>query len=363
LAACALLIAGLPGAACAALKLEVTHQPAPVIAGDAIDVTATVVNLGPGPADDVRIGVQNQGSGKLTAPAPGCTVFFDFFGQCELPDLAEGQSGSARFRLTGVPVGPASLYLTGQATQGSAPAVAWQAEVEPVTQLSLEVRADPATLTAGNATSLTGTVKNIGAGIAYGATLRFSLPFGLVPGTLPAGCAAGGLNVTCALGPLASQATAARTIPILPPEVGTYSVNALASWARDPTVSADTTIGVEAPSDPTAGQPPADAPGAPAVPAPRTVSIERVSVGLPGKGRCVRDRVLDVLLRGVPRSASVRIGSRRARTLAGVAARRPFTLRVPRGVRRFTVRISATYTDGSVFRATRTYRVCARKRR
>jgi hypothetical protein len=239
----------------------------------------------------------------------------------------------------------------------------WDGAVSAKATLTLDLAAQPASITAGNATALTATVKNTGAGPAFGAALRLTLPFGLSAATLPGGCTQAGLALTCALGDLPSQETATRTIPIRPPEIGTYTVIAGASWARPPTVSADTTIGVDAPADPNAGQPSPDPPASPAAPVRRTVSVERVSVGLPGKGRCVRDRVLDVLLRGEPKSATVRVGGAKIRRLTGAKARRPFTLRVPRGARRLTVRISATYADSSVFSATRTWRICARKRR
>lgn len=357
-----LAAAALPGTAWGALELTVSPPPSVAVTGDNASITASVKNTGN--ATETEVSIQFLGQDTYDAKAKQTTTTcFDFILlSCPVGDLAPGQSASVT--VTYGPLKPESANVQVSAT-GVFPPFLWTTPVSPPAKLSLDLAAQPASLTAGNATAVAATVKNSGAGPAFGATLSVSLPFGLTPASLPAGCSAVGLSLTCALGDLPSQATSTTTIPITPPEAGTYTVGASTKWARQSSITGDLTIGVLAPSDPDTGSSglPID-PNVLTPATPETVTLERITRGLPGRNRCVRDRVLDVLLRspgGVdPKTAVVRIGRKVVKRLKGSRATAPFTIRVPRSGR-FVVRVSVTLTDGRILMASRTYRVCRRR--
>ena len=97
-------------------------------------------------------------------------------------------------------------------------------------------------------------------------------------------------------GDLPSQATSTTTIPIKPPEAGTYTVGASTKWARQSSITGDLTIGVLAPTDETGGSGLPIDPNSLTPAAPETVTLERITRGLPGRNRCVRDLVIRITI-------------------------------------------------------------------
>lgn len=357
-----LAFAALPGTAFGALELTVTPAPVHSVTGDKPTITATVKNTGALPEDDVTVVFAPQDNGPTVAATGNTSGCFDFgYLGCTMGTLQPGQSASASVTYGPVKVPSATLTVN----VSGAPLFNWVTPVTPPGKLSLSLAAQSPSFTVGNSTTITATVGNTGSGPAYDAELRLSFPFGFSPEALPSGCSSIGLTLTCALGDLPSQENAARIFPIKPPQIGTYTVLGTASWARPPTAPADLGISVLSPVDPdTGGGLPIDTSGASTPDPPRTVTLEHVARGLPGRNRCVRDRVLDVLLRspaGVdPKTATIRIGRKVVKRLKGAKARAPFTLRVPRSGK-YVLRVSVTLTDGRVLNASRTYRACRRR--
>lgn len=364
----ALAAVGLPGTAWGALQLDVTPPPRFSVTGDKPTITVTVTNTGAADETDFSILFSPQDDGPTVNPASGavgCVPIIIL--ACPITQLGPGQSVTMAVTYGALKVGSASLSVNVNA--GGNPSFLWSTTATPPAKLGLGLLAQPQTFTVGNTTAVTATVANTGSGPAYDAALRFGLPFGLSPASLPDGCVASGFVLTCALGDVQPQESVTRTLPLKPPGLGTYTVLGTASWARPPTAPADTAITVLAPIESDgdgSGGLGLDAAGDAGSAPPRTVTLERLSVGLPGRNRCVRDRVFDVLLRttgGVdPKRAVVRIGKKIVRRLNGARARAPFTVRVPRSGR-FVLRVSVTFADGRVLLASRTYRVCRRRAR
>lgn len=360
-----LAFAALPGTAFGALELTVTPAPVHSVTGDKPTITATVKNTGATEETEFALLFAPQDVGPTVNPssgAVGCVPII--YLACPITALGPGES--VTMSVTYGPLKPDSASLSINVNAGGSPSFLWQTNVTPPARLGLSLAAQQPQFTAGNTTSITATVSNTGSGPAYDAALRLNLPFGLSPDSLPGGCSATGLVLTCPLGDLPSQESAVRTIPLKPPQIGTYTVLGTASWARPPTAPADLGISVLSPVDPDTGSSglPTDIGGASTPDAPRTVTLEHVARGLPGRNRCVRDRVLDVLLRspaGVdPKTATIRIGRKVVKRLKGAKARAPFTLRVPRSGK-YVLRVSVTLTDGRVLNASRTYRACRRR--
>lgn len=361
-----LACAALPGTAFGALELTVTPAPVHSVTGDKPTITATVKNTGATTETEFAILFSPQDQGLTVTPTGniGCVDFVVL--ACPIDSLDPGQSVTAS--VTYGTLKPDSASLMVNVNAGGNPSFLWQTTVTPPAKLGLSLAAQTPSFTAGNTTSITATVSNTGSGPAYDAALRLNLPFGLSPESIPGACSAVGLALTCALGDLPSQESAAVTVPLKPPQIGFYTVLGTASWARPPTSPADLGISVLAPVGPDDGSGglPTDASGASTPAEPKTVTLERITRGLPGRNRCVRGRVFDVLLRSSgevdPKSAVVRIDRKVVKRLKGAKARAPFTIRVPRPrSRRFVLRLSVTLGDGRIFNASRTYVVCRRR--
>jgi uncharacterized repeat protein (TIGR01451 family) len=127
---------------------------------------------------------------------------------------------------TGAPPGYAITNLvnasyTGHTTSvsvaGLAGAVATPV-LRPHTDRAATVAVTPAFVqraSAPNAITYTATVTNAAGDLEPTAGVELTLPVGVTPGALPAGCAAAGQVVTCSLGPLVAGSSASASIPAL----------------------------------------------------------------------------------------------------------------------------------------------------
>jgi hypothetical protein len=149
----------------------------------------------------------------------------------------------------------------------------------------------------------------------------------------------------------------------------TWGVRPLADGAATPTPSA-TPAPVRTPAPVVTVAPPATP--VPAAPAPAIdagadagVEVAADELGLPGANACLSRRKFKIHLRaphgGQVSVASVRVGHKKAKRVAGRGRRKVAVAVSLRGFRqrKVTVRIDLRTTDGHRYRSARTYRICA----
>lgn len=365
-------------AASADLGLTVSGAPDRLIAGDRATLTARVTNLGAEPVVDTRVifnprwdPFESQPP-KLAGPACDDSLTPPTL-NCGLGGVLVQGAWTEVAITAGIPgTGPIEIDVGANAEgeQSAAsvysPSVTWKGTVERKADTKLELTAGPETVANGAEATVRALVTNTtSAATAYGSMVKLAIPPGLDVVSKPADCTGTALNLVCPVGDLGPQLTAQRVLTVRSAQEGSYTVLGSVVWARDDPTPIDTqgqaTVTVLAPVDPTeGGAPPAPSPQP--APKPKTVSAGTLAQGVPGAGRCVRARRLNLVLRSLgswdPIRATVRVtGRRRALVLKGARAQRPFTLTLPRrgGV---TLKLAVTLDNGRRYTATRTFRRC-----
>lgn len=235
-----------PGAGAAGLSLTVGGTP-PHILGDVATLKVTVTNTDAAEtAGDVRVNVLPVVDPFADPPAlngPGCTVLVPPVLSCALASsIAPGASAHIDITATLPALGPMAVDVAaqGDASGGgvlSSGAVRWETTVQPKADIRLDVSVTPPTTTVGAPVGITALVSNATAGgVAYDTAAKFAIPNGVEVLAQPAGCTTSGAVLTCALGDLASPASAQRVITVRGSQGGQFSVPVSAVWARpDPT--------------------------------------------------------------------------------------------------------------------------------
>lgn len=223
------------------LAVTQTDSADPVLAGDPLSYTVTVVNNGPDDAPAVQLS-DTLPSGLSVAsvtPSQGTCTRVSTSLSCPLGALANG--ASATVTIAGTPTVAGTFTSTASATAGGGavdPATAnnraAQATTVTAPRADLAVAnvdsADP--VVAGVPYSYTVTVANAGPDDAPGVTLTDSLPSGMAYGTPAASqgtCTRSATTLTCLLGRLADGATATVDIQVTPAFAGTVTSTAAAT--------------------------------------------------------------------------------------------------------------------------------------
>lgn len=220
-----------PGADLALVK---TVSADAVAEGGSVTYTLTATNNGPATASNMKVvdrlpAAVNEGSvtisasdsGSCTAPAAGVTTL-----TCAWASVA---SGATRTVTITAPIRPAGDFT---ADAGKRKAVnranVFSSTSDPdqsdnaddattiVTQAAdLEVSASgPGSIAAGSTGEVSFVTANNGPSTAVGSQLVVTIPAQLTPIAAPAGCSISGQTVTCALGDLASGASAVTTVTV-----------------------------------------------------------------------------------------------------------------------------------------------------
>lgn len=173
------------------------------------------------------------------APAPGMPTGMVTFeeGATTLGAAAVDGSGHATIATSSLAVGSHEIVAAYSGDDAFNPnnSAALAQTVTALVDLSITKTAAPNPVTAGQPLTYTMTVGNAGPSASTGVTLTDTLPAGVafVSSTASQGSCSGTATVTCAIGSLASGASAAVTIVVTPPAAGTIS-NAASVAANEP---------------------------------------------------------------------------------------------------------------------------------
>lgn len=375
--AAAVVVAGLcvPAGAGAALGITVSGVPERLIAGDEAVLTARVTNLGAADVTDMRVIFNPQwdpfesdppklaGLGcddSLTPPTLNCSrsgiwplnAFSDVTATATLPGTGtiEIQVGAnAEETSSGLPV--------------YSPTVVFKRTYEPKADTKLELSATPTQPRPNDPVTVRAVATNTRAeGIAYGTSVKFSIPAGVEILDKPADCTGTALNISCPVGDLAPQTSREKLITVRSATEGSFAILSSVTWARpDPTP-----IDTQAQINVTVVTPPPDPEPVPKTttpPKPVTAKPGTIAQGLPLSGRCVRSRRISFVLRSIrafdPVRAVIRItGRKRALIVKGGRALEPISITLPKRRGRVLLRLEVTYDSGRTYKASRAFRRC-----
>jgi uncharacterized repeat protein (TIGR01451 family) len=191
------------------LGLSLTATPGSVLQGGTVSYTVSVTNNGPSPATGVVV----------TGTLPTCTIGI----------LASGASASCTSTVTATTVGALTQTMTVSGnetdpnTANNSSSVSTTVNPSTAADLNLTLTDSPDPVKKGAKLAYTVTVKNNGPQTAHNVSLTDTLPANIVfeQVTTTRGSCSGTATVTCALGTIASGATAKVTITIKPQTVGT----------------------------------------------------------------------------------------------------------------------------------------------
>lgn len=268
--------------AAADLSVTAVMGPDPAYVGDLVTITATVTNNGDEPATNAAVSF-GQFTNVDFDQASGCQAIFDVLAQCPLGDIPPGRvvtkSMTVRVPIRSLNDNASAVVNASHedAEGGTAPdptpsdnSTVVSIRVEQKGDIKLEIGFSRPTVRTGEQVAVITTISNPAAGPARAARLQVQLPAGLTLLTLPPGCGAAGLLVTCELGDVASQQTLTRSIQLGAPSEGAFVVSGSVGWSReDPTPAdnrAQATVTAEAP------------PVLPPPPAPAKIQVKRAQV-------------------------------------------------------------------------------------
>jgi len=207
------------------LQLSVTSAPNPATQGQQFDYTLTVTNAGPAPTSDVNLTDQLPSEVRLeqTSTSQGVCSVSQQYVRCALGSLEGGNTATVTIKVNAVRAGTVYNTATVQgrefdayagnnsatATTNVQPGGTWAAD------LGVSNSVDRATANPNENLTYTITVANTGPAVAVGAHLADQLPDGaeFVSATASQGsCSPTTRDVVCALGDMASGATATVTV-------------------------------------------------------------------------------------------------------------------------------------------------------
>ncbi|MDQ8043621.1 MAG: CARDB domain-containing protein, partial [Patulibacter sp.] len=210
------------------LRTTVTATPTTASVGDTVDYLVTVHNDGPSSAAGATVAVDLPDGATIVSVTPSSGVTCPSTGDprtCTLGTLANGAAPmiAVKVTLTGANAGAnATLAATAAATtydptSGNDSASASSA-VAAAADLKLTETVSPSSVNPGSNATYTFTVKNNGPGTAAGVSLTDTLPSGVtvVSRTPSQGTCGTGSPFTCALGSLASGASATVAVVVTP---------------------------------------------------------------------------------------------------------------------------------------------------
>jgi hypothetical protein len=362
--------------AAANLTLKVTDAPDPATPDDTLAVTATVKNEGDTEARDATLTFGAPDNAQL-AGASNCNIFILVI--CSLgsqvdPETEErifppGATATYTITYNKLQIGEIDIQINlshaGIASDPPPNDFLSKTTVEPRADLKIDMNA-ATPVTIGNTSTVTATVTNTLNGPARGTLLQLIVPPELPIASLPAGCGASGLRISCDLGLIDPQGTAQRAFVFQVPTEGSFIVIGNVTWSKPDPTPADaqwqSTITGLSPVEPDGGAPPPATPASkPALAKPQDVPIKLFTSGLASGKRCIRTRTLRFKLKrpsGVPLTgADVYIGSRRVKRISGVLLRRTVVLtKLPRA--RYKVTVVVSLRDGGRLRGRRTLKAC-----
>lgn len=246
---------------CADIRIAKTADAAWVNAGDSIGFTITVTNAGSGNAYGVSVsdplpaapGVSWSIDGGTAAAS--CSIAAGTLG-CALGTVSAGASRTVHVTSATTAQSCGRLDNTASVTttnDGQASASA-STEVR-CAAIDIDKTADAGTVSAGDPIGFLLTVRNTGAGSAYGVSVTDPLPaaaglsWTIDGGTAAGACAIGGGTLTCSLGTMASGASATVHVasPTTNQSCGTIDNTAGVTTGNDGTDSASASTVVQCP--------------------------------------------------------------------------------------------------------------------
>jgi hypothetical protein len=349
--------------------MTVSGSPSKLIVGDVLTLTTKVTNSSGGVADDVWTHYTPNGDDPFDPPtvsavSPGFCIPFGPSLNCQLGSLANG----ALFEHVVNVSLPAGGYLrvdVGADAEGglSAPQRMWETTIEPKADTKVEISATPTQPRPNDNVSVRAVATNTTAdGIAYGTSIRFSIPAGVEVLDRPPDCTGTALSLTCPVGDLAPQTSRDKIITVRSATEGSFAILSSVTWARPDTTPIDTqaqvNVSVVAPVEEPAPTPKPTTPPKPIAAKPGTIAQ-----GLPLSGRCVRARRISFVLRSIrafdPVRAVIRVtGRKRALIVKGSRALNPISITLPKRRGRVLLRLEVTYDSGRTYKASRAFRRC-----
>lgn len=246
---------------CAAIRIDKTADAAVVNAGDAIGFTVTVTNGGTGNAYGVSLT-------DVLPSRPGLAWTIDGGSAAASCSITAGTLSCALGTIA--PAGVRTVHVSSPTTKDSCGTVDNTATVTTTNNgqasdgASVEVRcaeieitktADAAAVSAGNPIGFTITVRNAGAGSAYGVTVSDPLPatsgltWAIDGGTAAASCSIAAGTLACGLGTIAPAGV--RTVHVSSPTTqqscGVVDNTATVTTTNDGTASASAAVTVQCP--------------------------------------------------------------------------------------------------------------------
>lgn len=211
--------------------------------GENYSLTFTVRSIGTRTADLVSAAFTIPPSSTLDAinAAGGTCASTGTLANCSLGSLAPGINRTVTLSLTGHALGTETLNATVFAANDEAPgnnSVSVQVVTDPIADLGVILTATPASLVAGDDTTLNVTMTNAGPDAATDARLSIDIPTGITVGTVEAdglSCLASANSVSCSPVALAVGESRSATVTARAATAGARSISALAlSSAIDP---------------------------------------------------------------------------------------------------------------------------------
>ena len=237
------------------LGVSVSDAPDPVYVGAPLTYTVGVHNAGPSASTGYSVVAPLPAGTAFSAAAssPGCALAVGVV-TCTVSGTLASGAGAAPLQIVVVPAaslgnGSAHLDVSVAGNEGDpAPgdnSASTDTSVLPSADVRVSLQASPAPALAGQPLTYALTATNDGPSTAGGVTLSDTLPAGpsFVSSSASQGSCAGTATVSCALGSLASGASATVTIVVLPGagDVGTTQQDAatVSATEHDPDTSND----------------------------------------------------------------------------------------------------------------------------